>query len=146
VSDAASRFSSEELGESAGADRYVRREAVTPAKFLPGLTFRPGLGQWAMVNFVNYAPGSRGAAARPRGGANDNRPDGKLNSDLEGDVRTMSRGEVAVIAAWVPHRARASDISCLQVEIFCPPLKTLLALAKQQQTGDQRNTAQLDGD
>src|SRR5258708_11760574 len=55
--DAASHFSTEALGLPAGPGRYVRVDAITPAEFLPGLTFRPVLGQRAMTNFVNYAPG-----------------------------------------------------------------------------------------
>jgi quercetin dioxygenase-like cupin family protein len=68
--------------------------------------------------------------------------DGELHFDLDGDVRTMSRGDVAVIPAWVPHGAWTTDSSCLQIDVFCPPRKTLLALAEEQQAGDQQASDQ----
>jgi hypothetical protein len=30
----------------------------------------------------------------------------------------MSRGDVAVIPAWVPHAAWTTDTSCLQIDVF----------------------------
>ena len=33
----------------------------------------------------------------------------------------------------VPHAAWTTDSSCLQIDVFCPPRKTLLALAAEQQ-------------
>jgi unsaturated pyranuronate lyase len=141
ATDAASHFSTEALGEPAGAGRYVRVDAITPAEFLPGLTFRPVLGQRAMANFVNYEPG----AEAPRHVHEEEQMvivlDGELHFDLDGDVRTMSRGDVAVIPAWVPHGAWTTDSSCLQVDVFCPPRKTLLALAEEQQAADQPGRA-----
>src|SRR5215469_16841445 len=83
MSDAATHFSTEALGEPEGPGRYVTIDEITPAEFAPGLTFRPVLGQREMANFVNYAPGAeaprhvheeeqmvividRGAPLRPR--------------------------------------------------------------------------------
>jgi hypothetical protein len=44
----------------------------------------------------------------------------------------MRKGDVAVIPAWVPHGAWTTDTTCLEVDVFCPPRKTLLALAESQ--------------
>jgi quercetin dioxygenase-like cupin family protein len=138
----AAHFSTEALGQPAGAGRYVHIDTITPAEFGPGLTFRPVLGQGAMANFVDYAPG----AEAPRHVHEEEQivivVDGELHFDLDGDVRTMSRGDVAVIPAWVPHGAWTTDSSCLQIDVFCPPRKTLLALAEEQQAGDQRTSDQ----
>jgi quercetin dioxygenase-like cupin family protein len=146
MSDAARHFSTEALGEPAGAGRYVHIDAITPAEFLPGLTFRPVLGQRAMANFVNYTPG----AQAPRHVHEEEQMvivlDGELTFDLDGDVRTMRRGDVAVIPAWVPHGAWTSDKSCLQIDVFCPPRKTLLALAEEQQAGGQQGSDQQGSD
>ena len=134
--DAASHFSTEALGEPAGAGRYVDIDGITPAEFGPGLSFRPVLGHGVLTNFVNYEPG----AQAPRHVHEEEQMvivlDGELHFDLDGDVRTMSRGDVAVIPAWVPHGAWTTDTSCLQIDVFCPPRKTLLALAAQQQAAD----------
>jgi quercetin dioxygenase-like cupin family protein len=142
AADAASHFSAEALGEPEGVGRYVDIEAITPAEFGPGLTFRPVLAQRALVNFVNYTPGARA----PRHVHEEEQMvivlDGELHFDLDGDVRTMRRGDVAVIPAWVPHGAWTTERSCLQIDVFCPPRKTLLALAEeQQQAADQQGGA-----
>jgi quercetin dioxygenase-like cupin family protein len=132
VTDAARHFTSEALGEPEGPGRYVNIDTITPAEFAPGLMFRPVLGQGVLTNFVNYAPG----AQAPRHVHEEEQivivVDGELHFDLDGDVRTMIRGDVAVIPAWVPHGAWTTDSSCLQIDVFCPPRKTLLALAEEQ--------------
>jgi hypothetical protein len=52
--------------------------------------------------------------------------------DLDGDVRTMRKGDVAVIPAWVPHGAWTVDTHCEEVDVFCPPRQSLLKLAEAQ--------------
>ena len=99
MSDAAAHFSTEALGEAAGPGRYVDVDGITPAEFGPGLTFRPVLGQGVLTNFVNYEPGAKA----PRHVHEEEQIvivlDGELTFDLDGDVRTMRRGDVAVIPA-----------------------------------------------
>ena len=41
-----------------------------------------------------------------------------------------------VIPAWVPHGAWTTDTSCLEVDVFTPPRKTLLGLAGGQDVED----------
>ena len=139
VRDAATHFSTDALGEPAGTGRFVHIDAITPAEFVPGLAFRPVLGQRAMANFVNFAPG----VEAPRHVHEEEQIvivlDGEFTFDLDGDVRTMRRGDVAVVPAWVPHGAWTTDQSCLEVDVFCPPRKTLLALAEEQQAGGRRD-------
>ncbi len=133
MSDAAKHFTTEALGEPAGPGRYVHIDSITSAEFVPGLTFRPVLGQRAMANFVSFEPG----AEAPRHVHEEEQIvivlDGEMIFDLDGDVRTMRRGDVAVIPAWVPHGAWTKDTSCLEVDVFCPPRQSLLELAAQQQ-------------
>jgi quercetin dioxygenase-like cupin family protein len=139
---AALHFLEEAGGEAAAAGRYVHVDAINPTEFVPGLGFRPVLGERAMANFVNFAPG----VEAPRHVHEEEQIvivlDGEFTFDLDGDVRTMRRGDVAVVPAWVPHGAWTTDSSCLEVDIFCPPRKTLLALAEEQPgdrpAGDQR--------
>ena len=72
---------------------------------MPGLGFRPVLGQRAMANFVSFQPGTEA----PRHVHEEEQIvivlDGEFIFDLDGDVRTMRRGDVAVVPAWVPHGA-----------------------------------------
>ena len=125
-------FGTEAAGEPAGPGRYVHIDKIASAEFVPGLTFRPVLGQRAMANFVHFAPGTEA----PRHVHEEEQIviilEGEMTFDLDGDVRTMTKGDVAVIPAWVPHGAWTTDTSCLEVDVFSPPRKTLLALAAEQ--------------
>lgn len=135
MSDAAAHFTTEALGPPAGAGRYVDVASIPAAEFVAGLAFRPVLGQRAMVNFVEFAPG----VEAPRHVHEEEQIvivlDGEFTFDLDGDVRVMSKGDVAVIPAWVPHGAWTTDSTCLEADVFCPPRKSLLELAAKQRAG-----------
>jgi quercetin dioxygenase-like cupin family protein len=132
MSDAASHFTTQAQGEPAGAGRYVNVDSIAPVEFLPGLGFRPVLGQRAMTNFVTFEPG----AIAPRHVHEEEQIvivlDGEFTFDLDGDVRTMRKGDVAVVPAWVPHGAWTTDTWCLEVDVFSPPRQSLLKLAEAQ--------------
>jgi quercetin dioxygenase-like cupin family protein len=132
LGDAGSHFTTEARGEPAGPGRFVNVDSITPAEFLPGLGFRPVLGQRAMTNFVSFEPG----VEAPRHVHEEEQIvivlDGEFQFDLDGDVRTMRKGDVAVIPAWVPHGAWTTDTHCLEVDVFCPPRQSLLKLAAAQ--------------
>jgi len=132
LGDASSHFTTQAQGEPAGPGRYVNVDSVTPVEFLPGLGFRPVLGQRMMTNFVTYQPGT----TAPRHVHEEEQIvivlDGEFTFDLDGDVRTMRKGDVVVIPAWVPHGAWTTDTWCLEVDVFCPPRQSLLTLAEAQ--------------
>jgi quercetin dioxygenase-like cupin family protein len=132
LGDAASHFTTEALGERGGVGRYVNVDSVTPVEFLPGLGFRPVLGRRGMANFVSFEPGTEA----PRHVHEEEQIviviDGEFTFDLDGDVRTMRRGDVAVVPAWVPHGAWTTDSSCLEIDVFVPPRESLLKLAEAQ--------------
>jgi len=131
MSDAEAHFTTEARGEPAGQGRFVNVDALSPVEFVPGLGFRPVLGQRAMTNFVSFGPG---AVAPHHVHAEEQIViilDGELVFDLDGDVRTMRKGDVAVIPAWVPHGAwTTEDTYCEEVDVFCPPRESLLKLAE----------------
>jgi quercetin dioxygenase-like cupin family protein len=144
LGDAESHFTTEAHGEPAGPGRYVNVDAITPVEFLPGLGFRPVQGQRAMANFVTFAPG----AEAPRHVHEEEQfiivIEGELTVDLDGDVRVMRKGDVAVVPAWVPHGAWTTDSHCLEIDVFSPPRQSLLKLAAaqaehQDQTAEQRS-------
>ena len=132
MSDAASHFTTEAAGEPAGPGRYVRVSEIEPAEFVPGLGFRPVLGDRAMANFVSFAPGTEA----PRHVHEEEQIvivlDGEFVFDLDGDVRVMRKGDVAVVPSWVPHGAWTTDSPCLECDVFSPPRRSLLALAEAQ--------------
>jgi len=142
LGDAVSHFTTEAGGEPAGPGRFVNVDELTPVEFLPGLGFRPVLGQRAMTNFVTFAPGS----TAPHHVHEEEQIvivlDGEFTFDLDGDVRTMRKGDVAVIPSWVPHGAWTTDSHCLEVDVFCPPRQSLLKLAEAHAAGTVESTEQ----
>jgi quercetin dioxygenase-like cupin family protein len=144
LGDAETHFSTDALGEPEGPGRYVNVDAITPVEFLPGLGFRPVLGHRAMTNFVSFEPG----AQAPRHVHEEEQIvivlDGEMVFDLDGDVRTMRKGDVAVIPAWVPHGAWTTDSHCLEVDVFSPPRQSLLKLAAAQAAAAEEQADQDD--
>lgn len=132
LGDAASHFTTEALGERGGDGRYVNVDAITPVEFLPGLGFRPVLGQRGMANFVSFEPGTEA----PRHVHEEEQIviviDGEFTFDLDGDVRVMRKGDVAVVPSWVPHGAWTTQSHCLEIDVFVPPRESLLKLAAAQ--------------
>ena len=146
LGDAASHFTTEAQGERGGVGRYVNVDALDPVEFLPGLGFRPVLGQRALVNFVSFQPGTEA----PRHVHEEEQIvivlDGEFTFDLDGDVRTMRRGDVAVVPSWVPHGAWTTDSHCLEIDVFTPPRQSLLTLAEAQAAAAQAAGEQMPGD
>jgi quercetin dioxygenase-like cupin family protein len=135
LGSAASHFTTEAQGTPAGPGRYVNIDTMKAVEFLPGLGFRPVLGHRSLTNFVNYEPG----AEAPRHVHEEEQIvivlEGELIFDLDGDVRTMRKGDVAVVPSWVPHGAHAGEQPCFQLDVFCPPRESLLKLAEAQAAG-----------
>ena len=133
LGDAGSHFTTEALGEPTAPGRYVNVDSITPVEFLPGLGFRPVQGEKAMTNCVTFEPG----AEAPRHVHEEEQIvivlEGELVFDLDGDVRTLRKGDVAVIPSWVPHGAWTTDSHCLEVDVFSPPRQSLLKLAAAQE-------------
>jgi gentisate 1,2-dioxygenase len=72
--------------------------------------------------------------------------EGELTFDLDGDVRTMRRGDVAVVPSWVPHAAWTTDGHCLEIDVFCPPRQSLLDLAEAHAAGAHAGVARGPGE
>jgi quercetin dioxygenase-like cupin family protein len=135
MTDAAAHFAEDAQGVPTGPGRYVHIDDLASAEYVPGLTFRPVLGDGVLTNFVQFAENTEA----PRHVHEEEQIviilDGEMTFNIDGDERTMRKGDVAVIPAWVPHGAWTTDTTCLEVDVFCPPRKTLLALAETQQSG-----------
>ena len=67
---------------------------MKPVEFVPGLGFRPVLGDGALVNFVSFEPGTEA----PKHVHEEEQIvivlDGEFTFDLDGDVRMMRSGDV----------------------------------------------------
>jgi len=119
-------FTMEAAGQPAGPGRYVEVPAIDSVEVLPGLGIRPVVGDRTMVNFVSFAP----RAEAPRHVHEEEQLavviEGELEIDLDGDVRTLGAGGVAVIPSWVPHAMRTHETPCRELDIFSPPRRALL--------------------
>ena len=111
---------------------YSRVDDLQAIEILEGLTLRPLLGAKLMLSFARYEP----HAEAPRHAHVEEQVfvmlEGELEMDLDGDVRTMRPGDVALIPAWVPHRVTAGSEPASQLDIFCPPRQGLLDLLSAQ--------------
>jgi quercetin dioxygenase-like cupin family protein len=136
MSDAESHFGAEAAGEPAGPGRFVYVDDIKPTEMVPGLEFRPVLGDKGMANFVHFAPNTEA----PRHVHVEEQIvvvlDGEFTFDIDGEQRVMKKGDVAVVPSWVPHGAWTADGECLEVDFFSPPRTTLIALAQQQDGED----------
>lgn len=132
MSDAQHHFTTEGAGEPTTPGRFVEVASVSPVEFVPGLEFRPVLGQQTMVNFVQFAPHTEA----PHHVHIEEQIvivlEGEFEFELDGETRTMRPGDVAVVPPWVPHGAHTNESTCLEVDVFNPPRETLLAHARGQ--------------
>jgi len=124
--DADEYFTLDDSLERAGDGHYLELDGIDPVQFVPGLVFRPVLGDRTMVNWVHFDPNTEA----PKHAHEEEQitfvVEGEFEFDLDGDVRVMRPGMVAVIPAGVPHGARTHDRSCLEIDVFVPPRKVLL--------------------
>jgi quercetin dioxygenase-like cupin family protein len=108
---------------------------VEPVVFVPGLEFRPALGEATMLNSVRFAPHTEAPVH-----AHDEEQitlvvEGELEFELDGEVRLLKPGMVAVVPANVPHGARTGELACHEYDVFNPPRQALLALRGQSLPG-----------
>jgi quercetin dioxygenase-like cupin family protein len=123
---------SETGGTPTAAGRFVDVQAIAPVEFVPGLEFRPVLGERTMANFVFFEPHTEAPVHTHEEEQIVIVLDGEFEFELDGEVRTMRPGDVAVVPPWVPHGARTQDSRCTEVDVFNPPRKTLLEHATAQ--------------
>lgn len=124
---------SEAGGTPTAAGRYVDVDAIEPVEFVPGLEFRPVLGERTMTNFVHFEPNTEAPVHTHEEEQIVIVLDGEFEFELDGEVRTMRKGDVAVVPPWVPHGAKTKETRCDEVDVFNPPRKTLLEHARAQQ-------------
>jgi len=125
-------FSTEAGGTPASPGRYVEVAGVEPVEFVPGLEFRPVLGQNTLTNFVRFETHTEAPVHVHEEEQIVIVLDGEFEFSIDGDIRTMRTGDVAVIPPWVPHGARTLDSRCTEVDVFTPPRRSLLEHAAAQ--------------
>jgi quercetin dioxygenase-like cupin family protein len=117
-------------GAPTTSSRYVDVDAIEPVEYVPGLQFRPVLGERSLVNFVYF---DKNTVAPEHVHVEEQIVvvlDGEFEFDVNGKVRTMRAGDVAVIPPWTPHSARTHDTTCREIDVFTPPRSTLIEHAR----------------
>lgn len=123
-------FSSVAGGTPTAPGRYVDVAGIPPVEFVPGLQFQPVLGEKTMVNFVSFEEHTEAPTHVHEEEQIVIVLDGEFEFWIDGESRTMRRGDVAVVPPWVSHGARTHDTQCREVDVFNPPRKTLLDIAR----------------
>jgi len=121
-----SHFSSEAGGTPTAAGRFVDVTAIEPVEFVPGLEFRPVLGEKTMTNFVRFQPNTEAPVHVHEEEQIVIVLEGEFDFEIDGEVRHMGVGDVAVVPPWVSHGAKTTDSGCYEVDVFNPPRRTLL--------------------
>jgi quercetin dioxygenase-like cupin family protein len=103
---------------------------VSAVEFVPGLVFRPVVGNQLMANFVRYNPNTAAPLHTHEEEQITVVIEGELEFDLAGDLRIMGPGMAVVVPPGVPHGARTHDTSCFEIDIFHPPRRVLLELTQ----------------
>jgi quercetin dioxygenase-like cupin family protein len=85
-----------------------------------------------MMNFVSFEPNSEAPMHVHEEEQIVLVLEGEFEFELDGDVRTMHVGDVAVVPSWVPHGARTHGTSCREIDVFNPPRRSLLEHARSQ--------------
>jgi quercetin dioxygenase-like cupin family protein len=132
MSDAAQHFTTVAGRVPEGPGRYVDVGAVEAVELIPGLVFRPVVGDGTMLNFVSFEPHTEAPMHVHEEEQIVLVLDGEFEFEIDGDVRSMRTGDVAVVPSWVSHGARTKDTSCREVDVFTPPRRSLLEHAGRQ--------------
>jgi unsaturated pyranuronate lyase len=132
MTEAEQHFTTHADGTPTAPGRYVDVGAIESVAFLPGLRFQPVLGERTMMNFVSFEPNTEAPMHVHEEEQIVLVLEGEFEFEIDGDVRTMHVGDVAVVPSWVPHGARTRDMACREIDVFNPPRASLLEHARKQ--------------
>ena len=117
-----------DTGVAESETRFVEVAAIDPIEIVPGLVFRPVLGERVLVNFVHFEPNTEAPMHTHEEEQVVVVLEGEIEFDVDGEVRTLGPGEAIHLPPHVPHAARTHDSSCDEMDIFAPPRRALVAL------------------
>lgn len=130
-------FSTEGAGTPTAKGRFVDVDAIEAVEMVPGLTFRPVLGDGSIVNVVHFDPHTEAPLHSHVEEQIVVVVEGEFDFTIDGATRTMRAGDMAVIPPWVPHGARTRDVACQELDVFTPPRATLVEHARGQVAGSR---------
>jgi len=137
VSRADSYFARDPSLHAQGPGRYVDLDGQSPVEFVPGLEFRPVIGDRMLVSFARYRPHTEAPVHTHEEEQVTFVIDGEFEFDLDGDVRTMRPGMAVHVPPGVPHGARTGDSACVEVDVFSPPRSVLVAAVRAASNGEE---------
>jgi quercetin dioxygenase-like cupin family protein len=141
MTDADRYFAMDPQGGAATGGTYVEVDKdVSAVEFVPGLLFRPVVGNKLMANFVRFRPNTVAPVHTHEEEQITIVIEGEFEFDLAGEIRIMHPGMAAVVPSGVPHGARTHDASCFEIDIFHPPRRALLELAGRPSEGAAQTT------
>jgi quercetin dioxygenase-like cupin family protein len=109
-----------------GEGNWTTWKELDPLQVVPGLNFQPVLGESVMVNFVRFEPNT----VAPLHWHDEEQIsfviEGEFEFQVGDETRILRPGDAVVIPPNVPHGARTHDQTCLEVDVFHPPRKSLL--------------------
>lgn len=123
-------FSVEASGTPTAAGRFVRPDRIAPVEYVPGLQFRPVLGENMLANFVTFEPHTEAPLHVHAEEQIVVVVEGQFDFTIDAETLTMRVGDVAVVPPWVPHGAVTGDIACREIDVFNPPRATLVEPAR----------------
>ncbi|MBV9281265.1 MAG: cupin domain-containing protein [Chloroflexi bacterium] len=107
---------------------------VTPIELVPGLVFRPIIGDRLAASVVHFEPN---VVAPVHAHVEEQISlvlEGELEFEVNGERRLLRPGMAVVIPPNTPHGARTHDSPCVEIDLFHPPRQGLLdAMRKQQE-------------
>jgi quercetin dioxygenase-like cupin family protein len=127
-----SHFSLDAEGTPTADGRFVDVSGIEPVEFVPGLAFRPVLGEKTLVNFVSFEPNTEAPMHVHAEEQVVLVTEGEFEFTIGDETRTMRPGDVAVVPSWVPHGARTGANPCQEIDMFAPPRTTLVEHARKQ--------------
>ncbi|MFI5287947.1 MAG: cupin domain-containing protein [Candidatus Dormibacteria bacterium] len=139
MTEAEQHFTTQADGTPTAPGRFVDVDAIESVEFLPGLRFQPVLGERTMINFVSFEPNTEAPMHVHEEEQIVLVIAGELEFDIDGDIRVMHEGDVAVVPSWVPHAARTRGTSCREIDVFNPPRRSLLEHARSQAASPYRH-------
>ncbi|GIF76923.1 cupin domain-containing protein [Asanoa siamensis] len=117
-------------GTPTSPGRFVDHTTIEPHEILPGLNFQPVLGEKSLLNFVRFDAHAQAPVHTHEEEQVVLVLEGEIEFEIDGAVRVLKPGDVAVIPSWVPHGARTTGTPCVEVDFFTPPRATLLDQAR----------------
>jgi quercetin dioxygenase-like cupin family protein len=135
MSDAAAYFAMHPAAlESVAQGMWVDTNTeVEPIELVPGLVFRPVVGDKLAANIVHFEPYTEAPVHAHVEEQITLVLEGEFEFEVNGEKRLLTPGMAVVIPPSAPHGARTHASPCTELDLFHPPRQGLLDAIKAQQ-------------